>query len=888
MFLTIATIILFAIPAMAITCPVGQLDFSGVCGKPNPMQGIADLRLGNQSYVTGDVSRLTASSTQTVRDYLAGGQHPYAIVLTCSDSRVPPEILFNRGLGEIFTVRVAGNIVADHELGSIEYAIEHLGANLIVVLGHERCGAVTAAYDDNGAHVDMGPNLNSLVAGIKPAIDDVLTAAGGKAAVAGKAAQVEECILQNMKKVTESLEVDSTIIKEAVEQGHLKIVQAKYDLDDGLVSFDVAPLPVFYSEPQANSTSGNFNIGWQTVGFSGATYVVEVSKDGGAYTPVYSGPNTYVNVTGLTDGSYIYRVKTTKAGNMDSAWKLTAASTVALVAPTPAFYLIPAATSSTGNVSFGWQIFGITGATYNLEANKDGAGFAQVYSGTNSYANLTGLAAGSYVFRVQATKAGYTPSPWVLTGATTVSLVAPAPAFYLVPPANSTTGNVSFGWQTSGITGATFVIEQSTDGGTTYTQAYSGLNSNANLTGLAAGSYTFRIRTTKAGYTPSAWISAGTTTTVALVAPAPALYLVPPTNSTTGNISFGWQTSGITGATFVIEQSTDGGTTYTQAYSGLNSYANLNGLAAGSYIFRIRTTKAGYTPSAWVSAGTTTFALIAAAPALYLAPPANNTTGNVSFGWQTFGITGATFVIERSTDGGTTYTQAYSGLNSYANLTGLAAGSYIFRIRTTKAGYTPSAWISAGTTTVALVAAAPAFYLMPPANSTTGNVSFGWQTSGITGATFVLEQSTDGGTTYTQAYSGLNSYANLTGLANGSYVFRIRTTKAGYAPSAWISTGTTTVSLVAPNPSFYLVPQPSSKGNVSFGWQTSGITGATFVIEASTDAGITYTQVYSGLNSYANLTGLTAGSYVFRIRTTKTGYNPSAWISAGVTTTVTP
>jgi len=189
-----------------------------------PDQALAKLLEGNSHFVKGDLDNLDKMSEARNRTLVAAGQHPYAIILACSDSRVPPEILFDKGLGEIFVVRVAGNIVERHELGSIEYAIEHLGASLVMVLGHERCGAVTAAFNANG--ISDGSNIGSLVESIAPAVVET-KAVGG---------DVEECIVSNVKKVAEELEARSAIIKENVELGKVKIVRAKYDLDDGKVT----------------------------------------------------------------------------------------------------------------------------------------------------------------------------------------------------------------------------------------------------------------------------------------------------------------------------------------------------------------------------------------------------------------------------------------------------------------------------------------------------------------------------------------------------------------------------------------------------------------------------------------------------------------------------
>jgi carbonic anhydrase len=234
LFTIIATFVLFSTAAMAdIKCPVGQIPTKGVCAQPTPDQGLALLLDGNKNFAKGSVTHLDKFSDPAVRKEVAAGQHPYAVILTCSDSRVPPEILFDKGLGEIFVVRVAGNIVAPHELGSIEYALEHLGANLIVVLGHERCGAVKSTYDAFGTVV--GGNIGSLVDAINPAVAAVIGNLPKPTGALEQAAQVEECVLENIKLVSESLETKSPIIKELVEAKKVEIFQAKYDLDDGLV-----------------------------------------------------------------------------------------------------------------------------------------------------------------------------------------------------------------------------------------------------------------------------------------------------------------------------------------------------------------------------------------------------------------------------------------------------------------------------------------------------------------------------------------------------------------------------------------------------------------------------------------------------------------------------
>lgn len=183
---------------------------------------------GNKRYVE---SKLNAcgESTAAAREKLANSQKPYAIILSCSDSRVPPEIIFDKGLGEIFVIRVAGNVPDPVVLGSIEYAAEHLGSPLVVVLGHERCGAVTAAVDAKGKPEG---NIGAIIKTIAPAVKQARLEAKGK----DKAELVETAINDNVRLVAANITRQSPVLKHLVKEGKLKVVTAKYDLDDGKVT----------------------------------------------------------------------------------------------------------------------------------------------------------------------------------------------------------------------------------------------------------------------------------------------------------------------------------------------------------------------------------------------------------------------------------------------------------------------------------------------------------------------------------------------------------------------------------------------------------------------------------------------------------------------------
>jgi carbonic anhydrase len=212
-------------------CLAGCLWTAGVAAEESagPTAAEARQRLvdGNQRYVKGSMKACGASDP-AARSKLATGQKPFAIVLTCSDSRVPPEMVFDEGLGELFVIRVAGNVADPIILGSIEYAAEHLGSPLVVVLGHERCGAVTAAVDGGKAP----GNLAAIVKAVAPAVKRAKSGAHD----APKDALVEAAVVENAKLVAEGLPKQSPILKKLIAEGKLQIVPARYDLDDGTVT----------------------------------------------------------------------------------------------------------------------------------------------------------------------------------------------------------------------------------------------------------------------------------------------------------------------------------------------------------------------------------------------------------------------------------------------------------------------------------------------------------------------------------------------------------------------------------------------------------------------------------------------------------------------------
>lgn len=193
-------------------------------------QALERLRQGNHRFITGKLDN-GKSRSPARRAALAAGQAPFAAILGCSDSRVPLELLFDQGLGDLFVMRVAGNIVTPSELGSIEFAVAKFDTPLVVVLGHTNCGAVTGAVEQQ--FDGMPAALRSIVEQVRPAVDHVL-AHGGEDA---EASLVNNAVRANVRHSVAQLRRESELLQARLEAGQLQIVGAKYRLDSGEVEF---------------------------------------------------------------------------------------------------------------------------------------------------------------------------------------------------------------------------------------------------------------------------------------------------------------------------------------------------------------------------------------------------------------------------------------------------------------------------------------------------------------------------------------------------------------------------------------------------------------------------------------------------------------------------
>lgn len=216
-----STILLAAVLVVSVLAMGAGKETKGVSAD----QALQKLMDGNKRYTEAKLKHPNQDPIR--RAEMAKGQHPFAVIIGCADSRVPPEIIFDQGLGDLFIIRIAGNVIDNPGLGSIEYGVEHLGVTLVMVLGHEKCGAVDAALKGGEAAGHIG----SLVEAIKPAVEKAKTEPGDA---------LDNAVKENVKMVVAQLKASKPILAEMVEKGKIKIIGTRYDLDTGAVEL-IAP-----------------------------------------------------------------------------------------------------------------------------------------------------------------------------------------------------------------------------------------------------------------------------------------------------------------------------------------------------------------------------------------------------------------------------------------------------------------------------------------------------------------------------------------------------------------------------------------------------------------------------------------------------------------------
>ena len=197
------------------------------------LQALRRLREGNRRFVENE-TRATTAMTHAQRLALVDGQQPFAIVLGCSDSRVPAELIFDQGFGDLFVIRVAGNIVAPSQVGSVEFAAARFGTRLVVVMGHSQCGVVIATLEElMGQRSNQSHNLRSIVERVRPSVETVLSINRDSDADA----VVRDAVRANVRASSNHLRHGSALLEWMIENDGLIVVGAEYSLETGKVDF---------------------------------------------------------------------------------------------------------------------------------------------------------------------------------------------------------------------------------------------------------------------------------------------------------------------------------------------------------------------------------------------------------------------------------------------------------------------------------------------------------------------------------------------------------------------------------------------------------------------------------------------------------------------------
>jgi len=604
----------------------------------------------------------------------------------------------------------------------------------------------------------------------------------------------------------------------------------------------------------ANASGGNYTVNWTAV--PGATgYNLQVSADGGTTWNVAGNgtlTGTSLAVLNQEGGGYLYRVQACAASGCVAGWTVSSTVGVAPVAPA---ITVPSGFVN-GNYTVTWTA-PASATSYDVQEAVDGGAWNTIATDTTAtQINRPGTTSGSYTYQVQA-KNAYGTRGWVTSNAVTVDttygVTPPAPASLTVPAA-SADGAATLSWASvSQITH--YVVQQSSDNGSSWMNVYDGTATTVALAGLANGSYQYQVEACNA-HNCSAW-KAGSNTLVVTHPPTGAPTLSAPGNSTNGSYTISWTTVS-TAASYTLQESTNGGSTWSTVQSNGNTSWATSGRGNGSYGYRVQACNVGGC-GGWSSTGTTTVLLPPPTPTGVTVPSTSN--GPIAISWNA-SPTATRYDVYQSINGGG-WTQVYSGASTSITVTATSTGSYQFFITANNASGWNSQVASSAVVTVTIPpGSAPS--ISAPASSSTGSYTVSW--SGVSGATYynLQEQLNGGGWALVQA-NGSTSWGT-SGRGNGTYGYIVQACNAGGC-GPWSSTSAVVVTLIPAtpsNPQVAWTSGTSAKPFITVSW--SAIPGATTYKLEQTHPQLGVSQVYSGPNTSYGSTIFATGVVKFRVQ----------------------
>jgi hypothetical protein len=439
-------------------------------------------------------------------------------------------------------------------------------------------------------------------------------------------------------------------------------------------------------------------------------------------------------------------------------------------------------------------------------------------------------------------------------------------------------------WGASTTADVAYEVEEATDGAFTQNvrQVYSGSALSCNVTVAANGSYYYRVRAVKPGYQPSGWVnSAASVVTLIAVKPA-SLWVRTATTLDTNPVVWGASTTA--DVAYEVEEATDGAFTQNvrQVYSGSALSCNVTVAANGSYYYRVRAVKPGYQPSGWVNSAASVVTLTAVNPAsLWVRTTTTLDTNPVVWGAST--TAGVTYEVQEAADAAFTQNMrmVYTGTALRSDVTIAASGTYYYRVRAVKDGYQPSGWVNSAASVATLTAVNPAS-LWVRTSTTLDTNPVVWGASTTVGVTYEVQEATDVVFTQNvrQVYSGIALRSDVTVAASSTYYYRARAVKDGYQPSGWVVSAPSVINLTCVKPASLWARTTTTLATNPVVWGASTTADVTYEVEEATDGAFTQNvrQVYSGSVLRSDVTVAASGTYYYRVRAVKPGYQPSGWM----------
>jgi predicted phage tail protein len=517
------------------------------------------------------------------------------------------------------------------------------------------------------------------------------------------------------------------------------------------VSTNVVPgAPHLTTNPANSAPSASYVVQW-TSRTSSTRYELQEAIGAGAWASLYSGTALSFNLAARPAGTFNYRVRACSALGC-GGWSNTR-SVVVPPAPASAPTLSAPITGAEGNYGVSWNA--ITNAvTYRLEERFNSGSWVSAHDGMQLRRDFTAKPAGTYAYRVTACN-GVGCGP--VSAARTVNVVyKPSSAPSLTTPAQSTTGDYTVTW-TSVTRATTYRLDERFNGGS-WTQAQNSSAQLREVTSKPAGTYSYRVFACNAAGCSAASVIASTQVVNSLGVPT----LTAPTSNTTGAYSLSW--SSVSGATtYLLDESTNNGSTWTQVQDGASTSASLSGRSTGTHTYRVRACNASTCGNVSTSAVTQVLLPPGASPSL--GAPANNTTGSYGVTWDAV-ADATTYRVEEAFNGGA-FVVIYDGLGSSIALSGRTSGAYTYRASAcNSSGCGPQ---SAATTQV-LLAPSGSLSLSVPPSSYDGAYGVSW--SGVAfAAAYIVEESVNGGG-WAQTHSGAGMSFSVSGKSAGSYAYR--------------------------------------------------------------------------------------------------------------------